>query len=121
MEGLAGQLRYPLRALFDDAAVTLHGTGAVTSGPWLNAGPQLLTHDSPRVTRMRSCTHVGACSRDWLIALPHAESDACNTVYAVTSTWTQVCSSKFALHRGCMALPKTTAVWPRATQRTTRI
>lgn len=47
MEGLAGQLRYPLRALFADAAVTLHGTGAVTDGPWLNAGARDLPPKAP--------------------------------------------------------------------------
>ena len=45
MEGLAARLRYPLRALFADAAVTLHGTGAVISGPWLNAGALILHND----------------------------------------------------------------------------
>ncbi len=38
VEGLPGELRYPLRGLFTDAEVTLRGTGAVAAGPWLNAG-----------------------------------------------------------------------------------
>ena len=38
VEGLPGELRYPLRGLFTDAEVTLRGFGAVTAGPWLHAG-----------------------------------------------------------------------------------
>ena len=63
MEGLAGQLRYPLRALFADAAVTLHGAGAVTEGPWLNAGARP-SHSRPDRKSPSAGSHSGACTSD---------------------------------------------------------
>jgi len=109
MEGLASQLRYPLRALFADAAVTLHGTGAVTSGPWLNAGA--LCIDEPTA---QSCSHQHlpshwACSRK---SLPGASvlGASCSTMHALGalallwSNQTAACSGvcRVNMHHRCV-------------------